>query len=117
YHDRVFIFAELKLRDTPVKEGQRKAFQRVVDRIASTGAVAVFVIAEHEIDEPKEDVPSDRCRVREMYRDGAWHPPTREWTLRQLCDWLIGYVRPREAPDKPRTVTAPTADEIFGKTG
>lgn len=104
YQNNVFVFAELKLRDAPLLDGQRLAFERIVDGLTRGGKKAVFIVAEHQIDDATADIPCDRCLVRMEYRQGQWVKPTREWTLRQRADfWILGTANVTPFPVQPET--------------
>jgi hypothetical protein len=90
YHNDAFAFFELKHRDAPLERGQQMALVRVVDAIARGGKRAALFVCSHIIDDPREDVPADRCRVRTTYEHGQWHEATSIETLREAVDRFLG---------------------------
>ena len=73
YHGDVFWFAEFKHRDAPMKDGQRKHLEYLVERLSEAGCEAIAMIATHDIDDPHDDVDADLCLVREEFYNGKWH--------------------------------------------
>lgn len=93
YHNKAFIFFEIKYRDAKVPEGQQKAFMRNVDALRLAGKAALFIIAEHEVDDSSADINAVNCKVREFY-DGTWKN-TKE-TLKEVIERFIQFVVGRQ---------------------
>ena len=73
YHDKAWIFAEFKLRSKNFPTGQRLMHERLVDDLRKTGKPAISILAEHDIDDPTQEVDAAECIVREYYWNGKWH--------------------------------------------
>lgn len=88
YKNKAWIFAEIKLRETPFKTGQRLMHERLVDDLAKTGKPAISLIAEHDVDDPLQEVDAAECMVRQYYFRGRWH----ECHEKKLKDVVFGFV-------------------------
>lgn len=87
--NQVFIFIELKLAGTELSWGQKTAFERLVDALKYP---AIFIIAEHDIEDTNEEIPAHLCLVREYKSNGKWYKPKSELTLKELVDkYLLHY--------------------------
>ena len=67
YHDKAWIFFEIKYKGKNVPFGQELALKRKVDDIARGGKEAVFFVAEHYIADVSQDVDAAKCKVRYLY--------------------------------------------------
>ena len=73
YHDKAWVFFEIKYRDKAVPYGQRLAFERKTNDIARGGKEAVFFVADHYVDDVDKDVDAAACKVRSFYFHDKWH--------------------------------------------
>lgn len=73
YHDKAWIFFEIKYRHKDIPYGQRIALERKTDDIERGGKSAVLFVAEHYVDDVKQDIDAATCKVRAMYFKGRWH--------------------------------------------
>ena len=91
FRNKLYVFIEWKVRNATMPQGQRTAFERLAKIIRTGGAVAVVIIAEH-------DVPSERtvsggaamCREWFGQKDGQtmWHPIS-GITVGEFVDGLV----------------------------
>jgi len=95
YHDKAFIFFELKLQGTPIKIGQRLALERLVIASLKSGRYSIGIIAEH-------NTPSDyaidvaNCIVTETKQQQEWKPVTKPHTVKQVIDIFMNTYFPSE---------------------
>jgi len=82
----IFVFIELKWRKTLCRDGQYLAFQNLTDIIP---VPAIYIIAEHEVDDCNRLVIAHNCLVREFRYQNKWHVPKKECTLKNLIDWFL----------------------------
>ena len=77
YKGQGFLFYELKHRNAECPFGQRLAMQNLVDTAQQAGKLGLALIAEHCVDDPRNDVSVKDCFVREMYWSGEqkWRSP------------------------------------------
>ena len=73
YHDKAWVFIEIKYRDTGLPYGQRLAFERKVNDLCKANKQVICIVAEHYVDNPLEDIDAQKCIVREIYYNNKWH--------------------------------------------
>lgn len=89
FNDRLYIFIESKYGDAPMPYGQRLALERVTDAVEKAGKPSYCLIASHDT-KSDEDIELAKSLVTSVRHDGEWHPVTREKTVREIMDLLIG---------------------------
>lgn len=72
YHDKAYVLFEIKYRNAKVPAGQLLALTRSVEDFRRAGKSALLVIAEHDVDDPAQDIDAAECTVREYYWHGQW---------------------------------------------
>lgn len=90
YKDKAYVLFEIKYRDAPVPKGQLVALTRSIDDYTRAGKHAVLIIAEHEVDNPKQDIIAAICKVRTYYYHGTWYK--KECTLKDFIEKMIAFV-------------------------
>lgn len=88
FQNRVWVIIELKQIGNPLPFGQQLAIERLIDIIASTGKVAVALIASHDTT-PDQDVFVADCLVMEYRYRGAWLIPKGEITVKQAIYYFV----------------------------
>lgn len=91
YHNESFALMELKHRGADLEYGQRTALVRMVDAITRSGKRAALFVASHQIDDPGQDIPADRCSIRAVYQRGSWSEDEAGKTLLEAVDAFLGY--------------------------
>lgn len=92
YHDKSYILFEIKHGAKELPFGQELALVRMCDDFARIGKPAVFIVAEHDIDDPEIDIDAAACLVRKYYFRGKWYTPPAPVTLKEKIDCFIDYV-------------------------
>lgn len=92
YRNMAFVYIELKHGDDKVPRGQELYIERQVDVCRAGGKQAVAMVAEHDVDDPQDDVDAAACKVRRIYYDGEWFDDGLKRTLREAVDSFIGFV-------------------------
>ena len=92
YHDKAYVLFELKHGAKDVPLGQKLALVRMCDDFARVGKPAVFIVAEHDVDDPEIDIDAAACLVRKFYFCGTWYTPKKAVTLKEKIDSFINYV-------------------------
>jgi hypothetical protein len=97
FEDDVYIIIETKYRDTRLSGGQRKALERLCDRIGDSRR-CLLIVAKHEV-QPcmKEFIKVAECEVTEYRSRGRWFNPVRTITVRQIIDKYRMRVRNEKA--------------------
>lgn len=72
YHDKAYIFIELKYKDAPLPFGQRLAYERLIDDLSKTGKPALCIIAVHKVSDPSVDIDVAKTIVGEYRWKGEW---------------------------------------------
>jgi len=70
YHNKAWVFFEIKYNGKEVPYGQLLALERKVNDIARGGKEAVFFIADHFVSDVSKVVDASRCLVRKFYYKG-----------------------------------------------
>ena len=88
YHDRKYIFFEVKYGNAELPYGQRLCIERLVCDI---GKPSICIIAEHNVSDTNKPVDVGKCKVREIYlnTEKKWRPPKRSFLVRELCDAFL----------------------------
>lgn len=86
YHDKGYIFIELKLGDTPILFGQRLALERLTDDLSRASKPTICIIAKHNSVNNDEDIDVANAVVSEYRLNGIWHIPQLIFTVRHLID-------------------------------
>lgn len=73
HHGLCWVLGELKVRGTPLPEGQQLAYTRLCEDVTAGGREVLFLIAEHRT-EPPRAIDVARCMVRKYWWGGSWHP-------------------------------------------
>lgn len=91
YHDKKRVLIEVKLKNTPVPDGERIALERMINDFAVAGKIAMAIIADHSIFNAEKDVLVGDCIVREIYHSNEkrWRPPKVLMTVKMLMDAFI----------------------------
>ena len=90
YHGKAYVLFELKHRGADVPLGQWLAFVRMCDDFNRLHKPAVFIVAEHDVDDPDIDIDAAACTVRKFYYAGKWYRGSN--TLKALIDRFIAFV-------------------------
>lgn len=109
YHNRAYIFIEVKYLDACLPFGQKLALERLVKDLGKAGKPAIAIVAEHNIHNVDEDVPAAECRVREFYLCSyrEWRPPKRSVKVKELIDSFIDlHVNGKKEPQEEIKITA-----------
>lgn len=72
YHNKAWIFIEIKYKDAEMGDGQRIAFERKVNDIERGGKKAVLFVAHHYVDDPMVDVDAGACIVKKIFYKNKW---------------------------------------------
>lgn len=97
YHDRAFIFAEIKHRDAQMPRGQGLALTRLVDRLRRGGTEAVLLLCEHDVDDTGDDVYAADVTVNAVYYRGRWSKTRKK--LKEVAESFIDYAKKKEDKD------------------
>lgn len=89
YHDKGYIFIETKLLGTSVGFGQQLALQRLADDLTEGRKPTICIIADHEVNDPSQDIDVANTRVREYRWQKQWHTPKTISTTKSLVDFFI----------------------------
>lgn len=84
FADQVFVFIELKYRDSEMKKGQRVALERLCDVCWRDGKYVMVIVARYEEGGKVVDVAP--LPVVQYRFQGQWEYPKRSLTVRQLVD-------------------------------
>lgn len=82
----VEIFLEMKHRDATMSDGQRYAYEKLVDDGKKAGTKAFALVCEHSVDETEKDVDAASTLVREYYDGNRWHVADVDFTCKQFVD-------------------------------
>ena len=88
YHDKAWIFFEIKYNGKLIPYGQRVALERKINDLQRGGKEAVLFIADHDIEDAEIDVDAAACHVRCYYYRGTWYNGD-ERNLKEFVDAFI----------------------------
>ncbi len=73
YHNKAWIFVEIKYNRKELTGGQKIAFERKINDLASIGKQVVLFVADHFVSDVETDVDAASCPVRKFYWQGKWY--------------------------------------------
>ncbi len=90
YHNKGYIFIEIKYGDKDLPFGQKLALERLVIDTSKAKA-SIAIVAEHLVDNPQEQVNVASCKVREIFYfvDKKWRPPKRPVNVSQAVERFL----------------------------
>lgn len=94
YHNKAYIFFEIKYGDVELLYGQKLCLERLVRDTVKSGKHAVALILEHNIHDTSQSVPVADCSVREIYYkiENGWIPPKRKCNAYEFTRQFFDYV-------------------------
>jgi hypothetical protein len=87
FHDRLFVFIELKHKGAQMPRGQRVALERLSDAVDETGRTSLLLVGEHDT---KGDIEAAECIVIAYRYHGKWRRPHQTMTIRECIDAIRG---------------------------
>lgn len=90
YHDKAFIFYELKYGDGEMPTGQRLALTRLVDNLA-TIKPTLLVVCSHKTSYENEIYLKDAI-VTKYRRGGVWRTPPKPKTVYEITESFLSWV-------------------------
>jgi hypothetical protein len=75
YHNRLWVFFEVKMSGVGVPFGQRLALERLVIDTSSGGKKSIALVIDHDINDVEQSIPVADCYVRKYFYSGVG-----EWT-------------------------------------
>jgi len=98
--NKLFIFFELKYKDSPMTNAQKAGFERLCDVFDETkNKEAIFIIAKHDV--PSTDDSRDciidvsKCEVVRYRRNKKWTPNNKVETLKDFIDRYLKHQKIR----------------------
>ena len=84
YHNKAYVFYELKYLNAELPYGQRLCLERLVKDMAKSGKKAMALVLEHNVHDTSQSIPVAQCKVRELYfkTENGWMPP--KWECNAL---------------------------------
>ncbi len=89
YHNKAYIFIELKLKDADFPKGQRLALERLTDDLKKP---AICIVAIHEVSNPEDDIDVANTTVTEYRYLRKWRKPHQESTTKEFVGKFITWV-------------------------
>ena len=94
YHDKCWVFFELKYNNVPISYGQKLALERLVNDTAKNNKKSIAIIADHYVNDTNKEVDAADCVVREIYlsNEKKWRGVVRKMSLKECVDVFIDWV-------------------------
>lgn len=94
YHDKCWVFFELKYNNAPISYGQKLALERLVNDTAKNNKKSIAIIADHYVNDTNKEVDAADCVVREIYlsNEKKWRGVVRKMSLKECVDAFIDWV-------------------------
>jgi len=84
---QIFVFIEIKYNGKECENGQRWAFEHLVEIIP---VPCIYIIADHQVEKWEQDVIGHLCIVRKYYlQKGDWVMPKGHPTLKTVVDKFL----------------------------
>ena len=65
--------------------GQSLAMTRMIDDFTAQGKESAFLVCEHNVANPEEDIDAAKATVREVYYKGKWCKPKTGFSNVKAC--------------------------------
>lgn len=89
-NDELYIFFETKYEGKEVPYGQRLYMERITDRLAKTGVIAVAAVVENVVDPVSGHIMLAQCKLREYKFGGKnWVTAKNQVTALEFRDYCI----------------------------
>jgi len=94
YHDKCWVFFELKYNNAPISYGQKLALERLVNDTAKNNKKSIAIIADHYVNDTDKEVDAADCVVRKIYlsNEKKWRGVVRKMSLKECVDVFIDWV-------------------------
>lgn len=89
YHGALFIYFEIKYKDTQLHFGQKLALERLCDASQSGGIKSYLIISRHGVENPNEDVDVSQTLVSDLRYCRQWYDMKMSRTLDSVIDEII----------------------------
>lgn len=99
YHNKFFVFMEVKGNNVPLSYGQTIALQRLVDTIEEAGKYAVLFICRHSIEDRSMPIFLKDTEVTEVYYQREWHTLEPRTAL-DAWDYAMSWARRKEEQER-----------------
>ena len=73
YHDKAFVFYEVKHADAQMPYGQQIALERIADAIQSGGKEATVFLCRHYVNDTEQGIRLEDTIVTDFYYAGRWY--------------------------------------------
>ena len=67
YHDITWILIEVKMKNVHMNVGQEVLIRRFILDGIKSGKQNLAIVAEHNVQDPEEDIMLEQCIIREVY--------------------------------------------------
>lgn len=95
YHNKIFIFYEVKGEGVDMPRGQEVALKRTVDALNKAGKFSVLFVCEHNVSNPENDIDGADTIVRNIYVGGEGPYPGNGKTAKEATDIWVEYAKKR----------------------
>lgn len=93
YHNKAFIFYEMKRNGCNMSHGQELSLRNIVDSLFRCGKYAVLFLCDHDVSNPHDDIIAADAIVRSIYLGNGDERPGRGKTAKEATDIFIDYVK------------------------
>lgn len=93
WHDKIFVFYEMKLNGATMPHGQRLALERLVDGLRKAGKFPVLFLCEHNVNDCSQDIVASNTVVKSIYLGDGLTRPGHGLTAKQATDIWIKWAK------------------------
>ena len=94
YDNKAYVLMEFKYRGNTMPYGQSLAMTRMIDDFTAQGKESAFLVCEHNVTNPEEDIDAAKATVREVYYEGKWGKPNTGFSnVKTFVDQFIRHVK------------------------
>lgn len=91
YHDRAFVFIEMKLDGAEMPYGQQLCLERIVNAIQKSDRDACALLCRHNKRSTEEDVQAAETYVERVFWKGSWHGLKRPMTTKEVVESFLRF--------------------------
>lgn len=93
YHDKIFIFYEVKGEGVDMPRGQEVALKRTVDALSEARKYAILFVCEHGVPNPEDDIDGADTIVRSVYVGGYGTYSGNGETAKEATDIWVAFCK------------------------
>ena len=89
YHNKAYVFIEMKYGNTKLPDGQKWALERLNNDLTKSGKPTITIIGTHQEANPEKDINVANTSVKKYYTNRHWCNASLNLTIKKLIDGFL----------------------------